>query len=187
MSSQELIELMTHRRGGQRVVPLAVFTPNENYIVAVYQGSLSPYDILIKYRQRTKDNRWSYIRTPKHIHWAADMLTKTYSNRELTGQFLDFLIRIWSQTVSIKTEEARAEALNIDLLLNVHLQEVERYKELDEYGEYRIEFLILLAKLLMIQEKTNREDAYMFGRLLQKLREGNDIFSIISTATLTRR
>lgn len=187
MESQESIKRMTQRRGGEEVVPLAIFTPNENYIVAVYQGGLSPYDILIKYRQRTKDNKWSRIRTPKHIHWAVDMLTKTYSNRELTQQFLDFLIGVWAETISIKTEEARAEALDIDLLLNAHRKEVKKYKELNEYGEYRIEFLILLAKLLMIQERTNREDAYMFGRLLQKLRKGEDIFSIISTATLTRR
>jgi len=187
MANQELTKLMTHRREGVVVVPLAVFTPNESYIVAVYQGSLSPYDILIKYRQRTKDNRWSHIRTPKHIHWAADMLTKNYADRKLTQRFLDFLIGVWNETVSIKTEEARAEALDIDRLLNSHRQEIETYKGLDEYGEYSIEFLILVAKLLMIQEKTNREDAYMFGRLLQKLREGEDIFSIISTATLTRR
>lgn len=178
---------MTHRREGEVVIPLTVFTPSESYIVAVYQGSISPYDILIKYRQRTNDNRWSHIRTPKHIHWAADMLTKIYADRELTQQFLDFLIGVWSETASIKTEEARAEALDIDLLLNTHRREIEKYKGLNEYGEYSVEFLILLAKLLMIQEKTNREDAYMFGRLLQKLRKGEDIFSIISTATLTRR
>jgi hypothetical protein len=187
MANQELTKLMTHRRKGEIVVPLAVFTPNESYVVAVYQGGLSPYDILIKYRQRTKDNRWSHIRTPKHIHWAADMLTKIYADRELTQQFLDFLIGIWNETASIKTEEARSEALDIDLLLNNHREEIEKYKELNKYGEYSVEFLILLAKLLMIMEKTNYEGAYMFGRLLQKLREGEDIFSIISTATLTRR
>ena len=187
MDNQKLIELMTHRRKGEVVVPLAVFTPNENYILAVYQGSLSQYDILIKYRQRSRDNRWSHIRTPKHIHWAADMLTKTNSAQELTQQFLDFLMRIWTETISIKNEQARAAALNIDVLLNSHQQEIKKYKKLGEYGEYPIEFLILLAKLLMIQEKTNYEGAYMFLRLLQKLRDGQDTFSIISIATLTRR
>jgi hypothetical protein len=43
---------------------------------------------------------------------------------------------------------------------------------------------LLIAKLLMIQEKTNREDAYMFKKLLERLKEGKDIFSIVSTATL---
>jgi len=177
---------MTHRRKGQLFVPLIVFTPNENYIVAVYQGSLSTYDIIIRYRQKIKNNKWSNIRTPKHIHWAVDILTKLYANRELTQQFLDFLIGVWNETAAIKTEEARTEALNIDLLLNHHKQEIERYNELDDYGEYSIEFLILLAKLLMIMEKTNYEGAYMFGNLLHILREGQDIYSIISTASLSR-
>ena len=37
--------------------------------------------------------------------------------------------------------------------------------------------------LLMYQEKTNREDAYMFGKILTSLlKEEIDIFSIVSIA-----
>jgi hypothetical protein len=186
MEGQDLVQRMTHRRKGQLFVPLVVFTPNENYIVAVYQGSLSTYDIIIRYRQKIKNNKWSGVRTPRHIHWAVDILTKLYANRELTQQFLDFLIGVWNETVGIKTEEARTEALNIDLLLNPHRQEIEQYKELDEHGEYSIEFLILLAKLLMIMEKTNYEGAYMFGNLLKMLRDGQDIWAIVSSAARSR-
>jgi len=40
----------------------------------------------------------------------------------------------------------------------------------------------------MIQEKTNRADAYMFKRILDELLKDNmDIFSIVSTSTLGRR
>jgi len=35
----------------------------------------------------------------------------------------------------------------------------------------------------MIQEKTNRADAYMFKNLLEALKKGEDIFSIVSIAT----
>lgn len=35
----------------------------------------------------------------------------------------------------------------------------------------------------MIQEKTNRNDAYMFKNLLLALLEQNDLFKIISIAT----
>ena len=45
-------------------------------------------------------------------------------------------------------------------------------------------FLILLAKLLMLQEKTNRPDAYMFKRVLDGLKRGEDLFKVLSTATL---
>ena len=42
---------------------------------------------------------------------------------------------------------------------------------------------LLIAKLLMVQEKTNRHDAYMFKNLLEKLKEHRNIFEIVSTAT----
>ena len=50
-----------------------------------------------------------------------------------------------------------------------------------------IKFLILLAKLLMVQEKTNLETAYMFKKLLNTLRQGEDIFRIVSSATHSGR
>ena len=57
-----------------------------------------------------------------------------------------------------------------------------RYKQLIN-GEYSIKFLILLAKLLMIQEKTNYHEAYMFKNLLEQLKTHQDLYKIISTAT----
>jgi hypothetical protein len=39
----------------------------------------------------------------------------------------------------------------------------------------------------MIQEKTNLETAYMFKNLLNALRRGDDIFSIVSIASHTGR
>lgn len=48
-------------------IPLFIEQVNNKFIIATYQGSLSQYDILIKYRQKEKD-KWSNIRTPKHIH-----------------------------------------------------------------------------------------------------------------------
>jgi len=45
----------------------------------------------------------------------------------------------------------------------------------------------LLAKLLMIQEKTNLETAYMFKKLLEALRVKGNIFSVVSRASQTGR
>ena len=56
-------------------------------------------------------------------------------------------------------------------------------EKLNNYGEYSVEFLIVLMTLLMTQEKTNRNDAYMFGKVLDSLlKEELDIFSIMSAA-----
>lgn len=177
------IQLMIFRKKGKTIKPLKVFMPEENIIVGVYQGSFSKYDILIKYRQRDRKGKWTYIRTPKHIHWAVDLLIKMYADKKKIEEFLDFLIEIWNQTSPIKSEKERKKILDIKSLLEVHKNKIKEYQDISNFGEYRIEFLILLAKLLMVQEKTNMPDAYMFKKLLEALKEGEDIFSIVSIAT----
>lgn len=178
---------MSFKKKGKVIEPLEIFLPDDATVVGVYQGSFSKYDILIKYRQRNKNDKWSRIRTPKHIHWAIDLLIKMHTDREKIKRFLNFLIEIWNQTSPIKSEIERKKVLDIRNLLNIHRDKIRGYKDISNFGEYRIEFLILLAKLLMIQEKTNMADAYMFKNLLEALKKGEDIFSIVSIATYKGR
>lgn len=73
--------------------------------------------------------------------------------------------------------------LSLELLLTNCQAEYEQYQNLGEHGEYSLNFLILLAKLLMLQEKTNLETAFMFKDLLEALKRGEDLFRIVSIAT----
>ena len=182
MKQEELKQFMCFKKEGQINKPLFIVEINGNFIIAVYQGSLSKYDILIKYRQKHGEE-WSRIRTPKHIHWAVDILIKMHFESKKTKDFLDFLIKIWENTAPFKNEEERKEFLNIEKLIEANRQEIERYGELSQRGEYSIKFLVLLAILLMAQEKTNLETAYMFKKLLDALKSGEDIFKIVSIAT----
>lgn len=177
---------MTFNKGGILHSPIFIQQINGRFIIAVYQGSLSQYDILIKYRQKEK-GKWSNIRTPKHIHWAVDILIKMHADRECTKRFMDFLIQMWDKIKPIKSEVEREQILSLESLLEENRKEISEYEELGKKGEYSIKFLILLAKLLMIQEKTNLETAYMFKNLLEALKTGNDIFKIVSLATHNRR
>lgn len=161
---------------------LAEFRVNGSYIIGIYQGTISDLDILIKYRQ-LENGVWSRIRTPKHIHWAVDILIKHYCDNRTTDRLLDFFLELWNRTMPLTTEEERAHLLRTDTLLEEVNTEAAKYTALANHGEYSVKFLILLAKLLMIQEKTNRSDAYMFKRLLEQLKQHNDIFRIVSTAT----
>ena len=166
--------------------PLAVFPVNGRYVLAVYKGTLSEFDLLLKYRQKDESRKagWTNIRTPKHIHWAVDVLLKMHSNEEETKQFLDFLITAWNEHIKpLRTEEERMNLLNVETLLKEVNQEALKYESLADKGEYSIKFLILIARLLMIQEKTNMETAFMFKQLLDALRAGQDIFKIVSIAT----
>ena len=161
---------------------LAEFPVNGSFYIAIYQGSLSPYDVLIKYRQ-FENGKWSRIRTPKHIHWAVDTLIKQHQENNATERLIDSLINMWDNTSTIRSEAERLAMLDTQKLLDEVDAEAQQYKELAGKGEYGVKFLLLLAKLLMIQEKTNREDAYMFKNLLEQLKGHEDIFKIVSTAT----
>lgn len=163
--------------------PIAEFPVNGTFYVAIYQGSLSPFDVLIKYRQ-LEDGKWSHIRTPKHIHWAVDILIKQHIENNATEQLIDSLINLWDNQIRpIKSEEERMQILAPQSLLDEVNAEASKYPALAGKGEYSVKFLLLLARLLMIQEKTNYEGAYMFRNLLEQLREHKDIYKIVSTAT----
>lgn len=174
---------MSFKKKGVEHNPIKVLQVNDNIIMAIYKGALSPFDILIKYRQKLKTGKWSNIRTPKHIHWTVDILMKMQSYKGLTEEFLDFFIDIWNKTTPLKSERER-QSLDLKSLLDISKAEIERFKELSKKGEYSVKFLVLLAKLLMLQEKTNRPDAYMFKRVLDGLKRGEDLFRVLSTATL---
>ncbi|MDY3548741.1 hypothetical protein PG291_09020 [Riemerella anatipestifer] len=170
--------------------PLAVIEVNDTYILGVYQGSLSPFDLLLRYRQKDERTRsgWSRIRTPKHIHWAVDAIIKMHHNSDETKRFLNFLIDLWDNHIQpIKTDEERNLLLDVEKLKEEANSEADKYPELANKGEYSIKFLYLIAKLLMIQEKTNLASAYMFKNLLESLESHEDIYKVVSIATHNRR
>lgn len=154
-TKEDLLKFMTYKdkKEKQEKKPLYVYKINDKYILAVYQGSLSKYDIVLRYRQKDEKGRWSNIRTPKHIHWAVDMLIKLYGNEEVSKKFLDFLIEQWDKVEGFKSEEDRQRFLSEEFLLKEVEKEAEKFLELSKYGEYNIKFLILLAILLMKQGK----------------------------------
>lgn len=164
-------------------VLLTSFPVNGSFYIGVYQGTLSPYDVVIKYRQK-ENGRWGRLRTPKHIHWAIDILIKQHQEDGETTRLLDFLIDLWDNHISPwNSRQEREEFLDEHNLMDEVNAEANNYPALANKGEYSVRFLILLAKLLMAQEKTNRHDAYMFRNLLGQLRNHDNIFRIVSTAT----
>jgi len=165
--------------------PLAAIPVNGEYVLAIYQGSLSEHDILIKYRQ-LENGKWSRLRTPKHIHWAVDILIKHYIEPKETDLFLESLLQLWDKTEGLHSMVDRQRILNENNLMDQVNKEASNYPKLAKKGEYSVKFLLLLANLLMIQEKTNRSDAYMFKDLLHKLKNHKNIFEIVSTASHTR-
>ncbi len=167
---------------GERLPLLTQFPVNDHFQIGVYQGTISKFDMIVRYKQLI-DNKWTRARTPKHIHWAVDILIKQHEDPEATNRFLDFLLAHWNTVSPLLSEAERNKALDTETLLEQVNKEALNYPELAEKGEYSIKFLILLAKLLMLQEKTNYPGAYMFKTLLEQLKAHKDIYQIVSTAT----
>ncbi|MCD7775359.1 MAG: hypothetical protein LUH40_07250 [Clostridiales bacterium] len=159
--------------GTKQAIIEFVFT---DYIIYVFQGNLSQFDIVIKYK---KDG--TRIRTPKHIHWVVDVLMKMQGNEALAKRYLRAIQNCWNACTPLTnnnydTLKALIENGKNDI-------DIEQYFALNAFGEYDVEFLYVLMELLAVQEKTNRADAYMFGNIIEELLETDrDIFKIISTA-----
>lgn len=153
----------------------------DNYTLYVFQGTLSDFDILIKYKKdRTR------IRTPKHIHWAVDILVKMQCKKQLSKKFLKEVKQIWDSCTPLQKNDF--ETLKNLVEHSNDAIKIEQYESLNSYGEYPVDFLFILMILLSTQEKTNRVDAYMFGNIIDELLETNyDIFKIVSTAGFAGR
>ena len=154
---------------------------SNNYNIHVFKGSLSPNDILLKYTS-PKNTR---LRTPKHIHWAVDLLLKKSGNTAITNNFLLSIGNFWNNCSVLNGNSFND--INT-LITNVSsIYPITSFSALDSYGEYPTEFLFILMCLLAVQEKTNATYggtvAHMFGDVLTELSKNNlDIFKIMSTA-----
>ena len=71
-----------------------------DYIIYVFQGRLSQFDIVIKYKKDGKR-----IRTPKHIHWVVDILMKMQGNETLAKLYLRAIQDCWNTCVPLTNND----------------------------------------------------------------------------------
>lgn len=147
-----------------------VYTTTENVQIYAQKGGKSEHNFVVRYREPGKK-----IRTPRHIHLVIDLYMKLAGNRELTMQLVDHIIEIIN---TVRHSTSNPPALQV-----FSPGHVEQFRELDAHGEYRVEFLLVVAELIMIQEKTNYPDGTLNLKLFELFRKEADIFSVVSAAT----
>ena len=153
-------------------------------IVWVFQGvkgDNKDLDIKIKYwdnLSKTKSGR-----TPKHIDWVIDILLKKEHNRDLTLQFVKYLLDVYDKVEPFKTKDEQRKCE----LKYTRGDEIKRFEPLNSYGQFSIEFLGCIMELMSIEEKTGSSKAHMFRDVLQALYETDDIFAITNTASFRGR
>lgn len=138
--------------------------------VGVDPGSKSDNDFKVKYRLPEGRER-----TPKHIHLIIDILLKRQGNPVLTNRLVEHLLDVLRQLQPIDSYPPSFQCLTSG--------EVREFDELNKFGEYKVEFLLAIFELIMIQEVTNYPTGTMNRRLFEKILEGKDIFSLVSAAT----
>jgi hypothetical protein len=149
---------------------------NNGSLLCVFPGRLSPFDIVMKYKEpRTR------LRTPKHIHWVVDLMVKQEHDARLTRQLLIAFQDQWNNTIPLTNR--RMTTIRNSMQLSTNQTLLTTFASLNAYGFYNIDFLMHLMELLMVQEKTNNPNAYMFGDIINALIQNRDLFKIISTAT----
>jgi hypothetical protein len=163
-------------------VLLKELSVNGKYKLFIYQGNKSEYDIIIKYKELINGS-YTRERTPKHIHMAVDLLIKLHEDTVLTNNLLDFLIQHYADIKGLSNFDDVNNVFHMDNLLGDCQDIIQQSTLLNNKGEYSVKFLVLLVKLLMIQEKTNYPDGVLFQKLLNKFKSNPTIWDIVSQAS----
>jgi len=148
-----------------------IYTTREGVKIYVSKGGKSQFNFKVQYQEPGKA-----IRTPKHIHLIIDLYMKRTGNKQLTMELVDHIIN----NIILRIQSSTANPPKIQVFSNEH---VERFRELDNYGEYPVEFLLVITELIMIQEKTNYPKGVLNLNLFKAFRAEKDIFSVVSAAT----
>lgn len=148
-------------------------------VIGVFEGSRGAnpdHDILIKYQENKKR-----VRTPKHIHWVIDLLIKKEHNKNLTISFMKYLRDMYDKVDGFKSKEDRQTCI----LKETTLEKLKPFKDLDDYGEYSVEFIGHLIELMIKMEKNTPLDkpARVFKELMDAMIAEKEIFVIVSKAT----
>jgi hypothetical protein len=166
------------RKNNQNITSILDIDFGNGLWIYVFPGQISQNDIWIKFRNFNIPK--SKIRTPTHIHWAVDILIKKFSNRNLTDAFLNDMLNRWHQITPLPNRQMQTILRNLAYSQNT--QFIARYQPLSAAGFFTIEFLTHLMELLMLQEKTNNPQAYMFKNVVNELLSYTDLYKILSTA-----
>jgi len=148
-----------------------IYTTKNNIQILVYPGrkSQSSYDFIVRYKEPGKRER-----TPKHIHIIIEMYVKYAYSPQLTLKLKEYFLKMFKSITPVREFPPKLQYFKPKY--------VEEFKDLDNVGEFSVEFLMVVTELIYLQEKTN----YPEGTYTEELFEDfgvKDRFSVIQKAT----
>lgn len=148
-----------------------IFRTTDNTVIYFTQGRKSEFDFIVKYKPSNTHRE----RTPRHIHLIADLYVKRQGNKELTSVFVQYIIEnIIHKVKSIDCHPPKLQTFNHD--------DWDKFRGLDKFGDYSVETFLVLAELIIIQEKTNYPNGQLSFKLFDSFLREKAQFTIISMA-----
>lgn len=153
-----------------------IYATKDEVKIFVIPGKKSQYDFRVRYREPNRR-----VRTPKHIHLIIDLYMKLSRNKELTLKLINHII----ENIIKKISPVGKYPPELQIFKS---EDISQFEELNNYGQYSIEFLLVVTELIMIQEKTNYPNGTMNLKVFESFRDKHqDIFSVVSAATFTNK
>jgi hypothetical protein len=152
-----------------------IYTTANGTQIYVSKGGKSQFNFKVQYQEPGKK-----LRTPRHIHLIIDLYMKMVGDKRLTMQLVDHLI----QDIILKVQPSTTNPPILQVFSPDH---VRQFQALDAYGEYPVEFLLVVGELIIIQEKTNYPYGTMTLNLFRSFRDERGIFTVVSIASFRGR
>lgn len=154
-----------------------LFEPKVGPALYVERGSkkTSKYDFRVRYWNPATRR----LRTPKHIHVVVDLFAKSASKPRATRAFINRILKLIPR---LRPAKSFPPVTREDLRTWVGRHSSASHG-LRGAGEYSPDFLLALVYLLMLQERTNYPHGTLNVNLFESLRDGSDIFDVVTVAT----
>jgi hypothetical protein len=117
---------------------IPIYTAQNGAIIGAVKGGKSLYNFKVKYQQSGKQER-----TPKHMHVIIDLYMKSVGNEQLTMQMVDHII----DNIILRVSPSTTFPPKLQIF---QPYQADKYRELNHYGEYPVDFLLVITELIQI-------------------------------------
>lgn len=181
-------KVRTEKVGRSKAIPIMeiVFDIATIYVLEGSRGQHKELDLFIKYSNKESYKQKKKIKyvSPKHIHWATDLLIKKEHSKRMTIRFTALLIEKYK--IFVKNNPLKKRTYN-DLVTFIDSNipnNLNNFNPLNKYGIYKIDFLYTLLLLLATNEINSNKNAHMYLDTLSFLADSKaTLFDVVTSAT----
>ncbi|AJF62460.1 MAG: hypothetical protein QT11_C0001G0311 [archaeon GW2011_AR20] len=148
-----------------------IYTCEDRTQIYVAKGNLSKWDFRVGF---LKEGMKGTPRFAKHLHIATEFYIKHAHNPELAKKFKEYFVGLLDKVEPIDYYPPKIKFFDQNKL--------EEFEDLNEVGEFSVEFLMVYIELLMTQEKTNYAPMFFNRKLFNDLFVKNR-YSVMNTAS----